>query len=67
MLSINYECPPKYNPADYFIEILAWKLNGKNNRANIQASKTIIENLFTNLQSSVITTRQYAILMRIVF
>ena len=38
MLSIKYECPPKYNPADYFIEILAWKLNGKNNSANIQVN-----------------------------
>lgn len=34
--SNNYECPIKYNPADYYIEILALKSNNKNNYANIQ-------------------------------
>ena len=35
-LSINFQCPLKYNPADYFIEILAYKMNGKDNNQNIK-------------------------------
>jgi hypothetical protein len=36
----------KYNPADYFIEILALKVNGKSNRSNIQVEKISRINYF---------------------
>nr|UOU03358.1 ATP-binding cassette subfamily G-like 7 [Brachionus rubens] len=35
--SISYECPLKYNPADYYIEILAVKRNNISNVDNLQA------------------------------
>ncbi|RNA33868.1 white isoform X1 [Brachionus plicatilis] len=35
--SISYECPLKYNPADFYIDILAVKRNKINNMNNLQA------------------------------
>ena len=33
---INYECPLKYNPSDYFIEVLATKHKNENNMQKIR-------------------------------
>lgn len=41
LISINYQCPSKYNPADYFIEVLALKVNGKSNLGNINVKYLI--------------------------
>ena len=35
--SIDYPCPTKYNPADYYIEILASKRKGQDNSQSLHA------------------------------
>lgn len=35
---MSYECPLKYNPADYYIELLAPKVNKKSNLERIKVS-----------------------------
>ena len=34
--SMSFECPLKYNPADYYIEVLASKVNKKSNLEKIK-------------------------------
>ena len=63
--SNNYECPIKYNPADYYIEILALKSNNRNNYLNIQVNVLFASaNVLFQFTILLIFKRHYAILMR---